>query len=58
MQLIDESDDDGEILTNVRGNNSTDNLSEPDNEIEAVEVLIIILGMLFILPLELISILF
>ena len=58
MQLIEESDDDGEILTNVRGNNSTDNLSEPDNEIEAVEVLIIILGMLFILPLELISILF
>ena len=58
MQLIEESDDDGEILTNVRGNNSTDNLSESDNEIEAVEVLIIILGMLFILPLELISILF
>ena len=58
MQLIEESDDDGEILTNVRGNNSTDNLSKPDNEIEAVEVLIIILGMLFILPLELISILF
>ena len=58
MQLIEESDDDGEILTNIRGNNSTDNLSEPDNEIEAVEVLIIILGMLFILPLELISILF
>ena len=58
MQLIEESDDDGEILTNVRGNNSTDNLSEPDNEIEAVEVLIIISGMLFILPLELIFILF
>ena len=35
MQLIEVSDDDGEVLSNVGGNNSTDNLSEPDNEIEA-----------------------
>ena len=35
MQLMEVSDDDGEVLSNVGGNNSTDNLSEPDNEIEA-----------------------
>ena len=32
-QLIEESDDDDEV-SNVRGNNSTDNLSEQDDEME------------------------
>ena len=33
-QLIEESDDDDEVISNVGGNNSIDNLSEPDDEIE------------------------
>ena len=33
-QLIEESDDDDEVISNVRGNNFTDNLSEPDDEME------------------------
>ena len=33
-QLIEESDDDDEVISNVRGNNSTDNLSEQDDEME------------------------
>ena len=33
-QLIEESDDDDEVISNVGGNNSTDNLSEPDDEME------------------------
>ena len=32
--MIEESDDDDEIISNVKGNNSTDNLSEPDDEME------------------------
>ena len=33
-QLIEESDDDDEVISNVGGNNSTDDLSEPDDEME------------------------
>ena len=33
-QLVEEPDDDDEVITNAGGNNSTDNLSEPDDEIE------------------------
>ena len=34
-QLIEEyDDDDDEVISNVRGNNFTDNLSEPDDEME------------------------
>ena len=33
-QLIEEYDDDDEVISNVRGNNFTDNLSEPDDEME------------------------
>ena len=33
-QLIEESDDDDEVISNVRSNNSTDNLSEQDDEME------------------------
>ena len=33
-QLIEESDDDDEVISNVQGNNSTDDLSEPDDEME------------------------
>ena len=33
-QLVEEPDDNDEVITNVGGNNSTDNLSEPDDEIE------------------------
>ena len=32
-QLIEESDDD-EVISNIRGNNFTDSLSEPDDEME------------------------
>ena len=32
--MIEESDDDDEVISNVGGNNSTDNLSEPDDEME------------------------
>ena len=56
-QLIKESDDDDAIISNVGGNNSTDNLSELDDEIET-GIIMIISVMLFILQLELISILF
>ena len=55
-QLIKESDDDDAIISNVGGNNSTDNLSELDDEIET-GIIMIISVMLFILQLELISIL-
>ena len=34
-QLIEESNDDDEVISNVRGNNSTDNLPELDDEIES-----------------------
>ena len=53
----DDDDDDDEVISNVGGNNSTDDLSEPDVKWR-LEALMIISGMLFILPLELISILF
>ena len=33
-QLIEEYDDNDEVISNVRGNNFTDNLSEPDDEME------------------------
>ena len=33
-QLIEESDDDGEIISNVRGDNSTNDLSELDDKME------------------------
>ena len=33
-QFIVKSDDDDEVITNIGGNNSTDNLSEPDDEME------------------------
>ena len=33
-QLIEESGDNDEVISNVGGSNSTDNLSEPDDEIE------------------------
>ena len=33
-QLMEESDDDDEVISNVGGNNSTDNLSQPDDEME------------------------
>ena len=33
-QLIEESDDDDAVIRNVGGNNSTDDLSEPDDEME------------------------
>ena len=56
-QLIEESDDDDEVISNIGGNNSTGDLSELDYEMET-GTLMIISGMLFILPLELISILF
>ena len=34
-QSIEESDDDDEVISNIRGNNSTDNLSELDDEMGA-----------------------
>ena len=33
-QLIEESDDDDEVISNVRGNNSTGDVSKPDDEME------------------------
>ena len=33
-QLIEESGDNDEVISNVGGSNSSDNLSEPDDEIE------------------------
>ena len=33
-QLIEESADNDEVISNNRGNNSTDDLSEPDDEME------------------------
>ena len=33
-QLIEESDDDDQVISNVGGNNSTEDLSEPDDEME------------------------
>ena len=33
-QLVEEPDDNDEVITNAGGNNSTDNLLEPDDEIE------------------------
>ena len=57
-QSVEESDDDDdEVISNVGGNNSTDDLSELDVKWR-LEALMIISGMLFILPLELISVLF
>ena len=56
-QLVEESDDDDEVISNVRGNNSNDDLSEPDDEMETGSINDNS-GMLIILPLELISILF
>ena len=32
--MIEESDDNDEVISNVVGNSSTDDLSEPDDEIE------------------------
>ena len=32
--MIEEPGDDNEVISNVRGNNSTDNLSESDDEME------------------------
>ena len=32
--MIEESDDDDEVIRNVGGNNSTDDLSQPDDEME------------------------
>ena len=52
-----ESDDNDTIISNVGGNNSTDDLSEPDDEMETGSINDNS-GMLIILPLELISILF
>ena len=56
-QLIEESGDNDEAINNDGGNNSTEDLSEPMMEWR-LEALMIILGMLFILLLELISIFF
>ena len=56
-QLIEESGDYDEAINNDGGNNSTEDLSEPMMKWR-LEALMIILGMLFILPLELISIFF
>ena len=56
-QLIEESSDNDEAINNDGGNNSTEDLSEPMMKWR-LEALMIILGMLFILPLELISIFF
>ena len=33
--MIEESGDDDELLSNIGGNNSTDDLSKPDDEMEA-----------------------
>ena len=33
-QKIEELDDDDEVIRNIRGNNSTEDLSEPDDEME------------------------
>ena len=33
-QLVEESDDNDEVISNIGGSNSTDNLSEPDDEME------------------------
>ena len=33
-QLIEESDDNDAVISNAGGNNSTDDLSEPDDEVE------------------------
>ena len=32
--MIEEPGDDNEVISNIRGNNSTDNLSESDDEME------------------------
>ena len=37
-QLIEESDDNDSVISNVEGNNSTDNLSEPDDEMETESI--------------------
>ena len=34
QQVAEESDDNDEVISNVGGNNSTDDLSEPDDEME------------------------
>ena len=57
-QLIEESGDDDEVIRNVRDNNSTDDLSEPDDEIETGSITDNFRNLLFILPLALISTLF
>ena len=36
--MIEESDDNDEVISNVRGNDSTDNLSEPDDEMETESI--------------------
>ena len=56
-QLKEESDDNDIVISNIGGNNSTDDLSEPDDEMETGSINDNS-GMLIILPLELISILF
>ena len=57
-QSIEESGDDDEVITNARGNNSTDDLSEPDDEMETGSITDNFRNLLFILPLALISTLF
>ena len=56
-QLIEESNDNDEVISNVGGNNFIDDLSDRMMKWQ-LEVLMIISRILFILPLELISILF
>ena len=56
-QLIEESDNDDALISNVGGNNSTDDFSERMMKWR-LGTLMIISGMLFILLLELTSILF
>ena len=55
-QFIEESDEDDALINNSGGNNSIDDLSELGDEMETGSI--IISGMLFIFPLELISTLF
>ena len=36
--MIEESDDNDSVISNVEGNNSTDDLSEPDDEMETESI--------------------
>ena len=56
-QLIEESNDDDEVMSNIGGNNSTDDLSEPDDKMKTGSIYDNFRNA-FILLLELISILF